>query len=103
MVEGFRLQLLRDTWQLDDDTLASMCGASTDQTRQWLREGVPAGHATSVVPLVEAAEHLSSRFRVAQIPAVVRRPVVGLDGRSVVDVAGDDPEQARDFVTSTFP
>lgn len=102
MVEGFRLQLLRDTWQLDDDTLAEMCGTSTEQTQQWLRDGVPTDRAATVAPLVEAAEHLSSRLRVAQIPAAVRRPAATLDGRSVVDVAGDDPQQARDYVTSMY-
>lgn len=90
-------------WDISATQLGEMFGISRQAASKWLSDGAPAGRRDQVALLGQATDLLDQWIKREQIPAVVRRPVEQLDGRSRLDVAlAGEFELLRDELADTF-
>ncbi len=89
-------------WGLTQSDAARLFGVSRQAVGKWLRAGVPSERAVAVADLGAATDLLVRYLRRERIPAVVRRAAAVTGGRSLVEVAGDDPGAALDAVRAMF-
>ncbi|HUV19230.1 MAG TPA: hypothetical protein VMW33_12185 [Ilumatobacteraceae bacterium] len=90
-------------WDLSATQLGQMFGISRQAASKWLAEGAPAGRRDQVALLGQATDLLDQWVKRERIPAVVRRPVEALDGRTRLDVAlAGEFELLRDELADTF-
>lgn len=68
---------------------------------QWLIQGVPLGRLADVGQIAQAAHALHAYFRPERIPQLVAKPIPGLGGRTVLDVAKDEPRRIVELVEAT--
>jgi hypothetical protein len=96
------LERVLAVWDLSQSDAARLFGVSRQAVGKWLRAGVPSERAVAVADLGAATDLLVRYLRRERIPAVVRRPAAVTGGRSLVDVAADDPGAALDAVRAMF-
>lgn len=90
-------------WDISATQLGQMFGISRQAASKWLSEGAPAARRDQVALLGQATDLLDQWVKRERIPAVVRRPVDALDGRTRLDVAlAGEFERLRDDVAETF-
>jgi hypothetical protein len=90
-------------WDISAAQLGQMFGVSRQAATTWLRDGPPAGRADQVAVLAQSTNLLEQWVKRERIPAVVRRPVEQLGGRSRLDAAlAGDFELLRDELLDTF-
>lgn len=90
-------------WDVSAAQLGMMFGVSRQAATKWLHDGPPAQRRDQVAVLDQCTELLDRWIKRERIPAVVRRPVEVLDGRTRLDVALDgDFERLRDELVDTF-
>lgn len=76
-------------WGLSNAEAARVFGVSRQAFSKWLQSGVPADRTPAVADLAAATDLLDRRVKRERIPAVVRRPAPMLDGRSLLEIAGE--------------
>jgi hypothetical protein len=96
------LQRVLAVWGLTQSDAARLFGVSRQAVGKWLRAGVPSERAVAVADLGAATDLLVRYLRRERIPAVVRRAAAVTGGRSLVEVAADDPGAALDAVRAMF-
>jgi hypothetical protein len=69
---------------------------------KWWEAGVPEERLVAVADLAAATEVLARKLKVDRIPAVVRRPFADAGGRSLLEVAQEDPSEVRALVDAMF-
>lgn len=74
-------------WDVSRADLGRMFGVSRQAIGQWLADSPPASRADQVAVLGKATDLLDRWLKRDRIPAIVRRPVPVLGGRSRLDVA----------------
>ncbi len=74
-------------WDVSATQLGRMFGVSRQAESKWLSQGPPADRREQITALGEATDLLDRWVKRERIPAVVRRPVESLGGRSRLDVA----------------
>ncbi|HYN32881.1 MAG TPA: hypothetical protein VES40_09665 [Ilumatobacteraceae bacterium] len=90
-------------WDISATQLAGMFGISRQAASKWLAEGAPASRRDQVALLGQATDLLDQWVKRERIPAVVRRPVEALGGRTRLDVAlAGEFEVLRDELYDTF-
>lgn len=90
-------------WDISATQLGEMFGISRQAASKWLSDGAPAGRRDQVALLGQATDLLDQWVKRERIPAVVRRPVEQLGGRSRLDVAlAGELELLRDELADTF-
>ena len=90
-------------WDISATQLGQMFGISRQAASKWLAEGPPAGRRDQVASLGQATDLLDQWVKRERIPAVVRRPVEQLGGRSRLEVAlAGEFELLRDELADTF-
>ncbi len=90
-------------WDLSATQLGAMFGISRQAASKWLADGAPASRRDQVALLGQATDVLDQWVKRERIPAVVRRPVEALDGRTRLDVAlAGEFEVLRDELYDTF-
>ena len=90
-------------WDISATQLGEMFGISRQAASKWLAEGAPAGRRDQVAMLGQATDLLDQWVKRERIPAVVRRPVEVLGGRTRLDVAlAGEFEALRDELYDTF-
>ncbi len=90
-------------WDISATQLGRMFGISRQAASKWLSEGAPAARRDQVAVLGQATDLLDQWVKREHIPAVVRRPVDALGGRTRLDVAlAGDFEVLRDELADTF-
>jgi hypothetical protein len=90
-------------WDISGTQLGEMFAISRQAASKWLTEGAPAGRRDQVAMLGQATDLLDQWVKRERIPAVVRRPVEVLDGRTRLDVAlAGEFEVLRDELYDTF-
>jgi hypothetical protein len=90
-------------WDISATQLGEMFGISRQAASKWLADGAPAGRRDQVALLGQATDLLDQWVKRERIPAVVRRPVEQLDGRSRLEVAlAGEFESLRDELADTF-
>ena len=90
-------------WDISATQLGEMFGISRQAASKWLAEGAPAGRRDQVAILGQATDLLDQWVKRERIPAVVRRPVEVLGGRTRLDVAlTGEFEALRDELYDTF-
>lgn len=90
-------------WDVSVAELGRMFGVSRQAAAKWLEHGPPAARRDQVAQLEQVTDVLDQWVKRERIPAVVRRPVASLDGRSRLDVAlAGEFERLRDEVRDTF-
>ncbi len=90
-------------WDISATQLGKMFGISRQAASKWLAEGAPAARRDQVAVLGQATDLLDQWVKRERIPAVVRRPVDALGGRTRLDVAlAGEFELLRDEVADTF-
>lgn len=90
-------------WDISATQLGQMFGVSRQAAATWLHDGPPAARADQVALLDQATNLLERWVKRERIPAVMRRPVDQLDGRTRLDVAlAGDFEALRDELLDTF-
>ncbi len=90
-------------WDLSATQLGKMFGISRQAASKWLAEGVPASRRDQVALLGQATDLLDQWVKRERIPAVVRRPVEALGGRTRLEVAlAGEFETLRDELYDTF-
>jgi hypothetical protein len=90
------------TWSLSQAEAARLFGVSRQAVAKWLAGGVPTDRAVAVADLAAATDLLVRYLRRDRIPAVVRRAAPITGGRSLVDLAGEEPRAALDAVRAMF-
>lgn len=73
-------------WDLNQSQAARLFGVSRQAVSKWLEHGVPAERAEAIADLAAATDLLVHHLKRERIPAVVRRSVPSLHGRSLLDV-----------------
>ena len=91
---GQSLARVIETWKLSQAEAARLFGVSRQAVGKWLEQGAPAGRARAVADLAAATELLTHYLKRDRIPAVVRRPIRGLDGDSLMDLLARGDTQA---------
>jgi len=81
------LERTRRLWDVSAAQLGTMFGVSRQAASKWLIEGPPANRRDQVTCLGQSTDILDQWVKRERIPAVVRRPVEALGGRSRLDVA----------------
>ncbi len=90
-------------WDISATQLAGMFAISRQAASKWLAEGAPASRRDQVALLGQATDLLDQWVKRERIPAVVRRPVEALGGRTRLDVAlAGEFEVLRDELYDTF-
>jgi len=90
-------------WDVSATQLGEMFGISRQAASKWLSDGAPAGRRDQVALLGQATDLLDQWVKRERIPAVVRRPVEQLGGRSRLDVAlAGEFELLRNELADTF-
>lgn len=90
-------------WDISTAELGRMFGVSRQAAAKWLDHGPPAARRDQVAMLEQTTDLLDRWVKRERIPAVVRRPVDSLDGRSRLHVAlAGELELLRDEVRDTF-
>ncbi len=85
---GSDLMRTLGVWQLSQAKAAGLFGVSRQAFAKWLQRGVPADHVVAVADLKAATDLLERYLKRDRIPAVVRRPILKLDGVSLLDLLG---------------
>lgn len=90
-------------WDVSVADLGRMFGVSRQAAAKWLADGPPAARRDDVALLDDITGLLDRWVKRERIPAVVRRPVDVLDGRSRLDLAlAGELERLRDELRETF-
>lgn len=90
-------------WDISATQLGDMFGISRQAASKWLAEGPPAARRDQVAVLGQATDLLDQWVKRERIPAVVRRRVDALGGRTRLEVAlAGEFEVLRDEVADTF-
>jgi len=90
-------------WDISATQLGDMFGISRQAASKWLAEGPPAARRDQVAVLGQATDLLDQWVKRERIPAVVRRRVDALGGRTRLDVAlAGEFDVLRDEVADTF-
>lgn len=90
-------------WDISATQLGEMFGISRQAASKWLTDGAPAGRRDQVALLGQATDLLDQWVKRERIPAVVRRPVERLGGRSRLEVAlAGELDVVRDELADTF-
>jgi hypothetical protein len=90
-------------WDISATQLGEMFGISRQAASKWLSDGAPAGRRDQVALLGQATDLLDQWVKRERIPAVVRRPVERLGGRSRLEVAlAGELDVVRDELADTF-
>jgi hypothetical protein len=76
-------------------------GVSRQAVDQWLAKGVPLGRLADVGAVAQAARALHGYFRPERIPQIVTEPIPGLGGRTVLEVAKNEPRRIVELVEAT--
>ncbi len=74
-------------WDISATQLGRMFGISRQAASKWLLDGAPASRRDQVAVLGQATDLLDQWVKRERIPAVVRRPVEVLGGRTRLEVA----------------
>jgi hypothetical protein len=74
-------------WDISATQLGQMFGISRQAASKWLLDGAPASRRDQVAVLGRATDLLDQWVKRERIPAVVRRPVEVLGGRTRLEVA----------------
>jgi predicted transcriptional regulator len=101
-LSGEALGRVLATWGLSQAEAARVFGVSRQAVSKWLAGGLPADRAVAVADLAAATDLLVRYLRRDRIPAVVRRPATLTEGRSLLEVAGEDPGAALATVRAMF-
>ncbi|MGB0114623.1 MAG: hypothetical protein WBP59_15505 [Ilumatobacteraceae bacterium] len=97
------LQRTMRLWDLTATQIGQMFGISRQAASKWLADGPPATRRDQVAALGAATDLLDQWVKRERIPAVVRRPVAVLDGRTRLEVAlAGEFEALRDELRDTF-
>lgn len=80
------LSRILGAWGLSQSEAARLFGVSRQAFGKWLDRGAPAERARAIADLAAATDLLVHFLKRDRIPAVVRRPVSALDGRSLLGV-----------------
>ena len=90
-------------WDISATQLGQMFGISRQAASKWLADGAPANRRDQVAILGQATDLLDQWVKRERIPAVVRRPIEVLGGRSRLEVAlAGEFEALRDELYDTF-
>ena len=90
-------------WDVSASQLGEMFGISRQAASKWLNDGAPASRRDQVALLGQATDLLDQWVKRERIPAVVRRPVEQLGGRTRLEVAlAGEFELLRDELADTF-
>lgn len=90
-------------WDISAAQLGVMFGVSRQAMAKWLSDGPPAIRRDQIALLDQSTDLLDRWIKRDRIPAVVRRNVDSLDGRTRLDVAlAGEFESLRDELTETF-
>ncbi len=90
-------------WDISATQLGQMFGISRQAASKWLGDGPPAGRRDQVALLGQATDLLDQWVKRERIPAVVRRPVERLGGRTRLEVAlAGDFELLCEELADTF-
>jgi len=90
-------------WDVSATQLGRMFDVSRQAATTWLHEGPPAARADQIALLDQSSNLLEQWIKRERIPAVVRRPVEQLGGRSRLDVAlAGEFETLRAELLDTF-
>jgi len=90
-------------WDISASQLGVMFGVSRQAMAKWLSDGPPAIRRDQVALLDQSTDLLDRWIKRDRIPAVVRRNVDSLDGRTRLDVAlAGEFKSLRDELTDTF-
>lgn len=97
------LERTQRLWDVSASQLGAMFGVSRQAITKWLADGPPAQRSDQIAVLADCTELLDRWVKRERIPAIVRRPVAVLGGRSRLDVAlAGQFEQLRDELADTF-
>jgi len=86
---GRALRRILDVWGLNQSDAARLFGVTRQAVSKWLLGGVPAERSEAIADLAAATDLLVRHLKRDRIPAVVRRRVPALDGKSLVDLFAD--------------
>jgi hypothetical protein len=90
-------------WDVSATQLGQMFGISRQAASKWLSDGPPAQRRDQVALLGQATDLLDQWVKRERIPAVVRRPVASLGGRTRLDVVLEGEfALLRDELADTF-
>jgi hypothetical protein len=99
---GGELARILSVWGLSKAEAARVFGVSRQALGKWVSDGVPAERTEAVADLSAATDLLVRYLRRDRIPAVVRRGFDRAGGRSILEVAAEDPAAALAHVRAMF-
>jgi predicted transcriptional regulator len=86
---GVSLARTLSVWQLSQSEAARLFGVSRQAVSKWLEQGLPADRVEAIADLAAATDLLVRYLKRDRIPAVVRRAMPALEGRSLLDMLGE--------------
>lgn len=81
---------IRRILDLSDPELARILGVTRQAMEQWRKRGIPAERSADVDRLSAAADWLAEELIAERIPQIVRTPVPGLGGRTMLAYATEE-------------
>lgn len=84
------LKRAMELFELDRTELAKLFGVRRQAVEQWERRGVPAERRAKLATTVAIGELLAQKLRPALLPGVARRPAPAYQGRTMLEMIGQD-------------
>lgn len=91
---GRSLERTLSVWGLSQSEAARRFGVSRQAFGKWLERGPPAERASTIADLAAATDLLVHYLKRDRIPAVVRRGMSAVGGRSMLDLLGTGESRA---------
>ena len=86
---GISLSRTLQVWNLSEDEAAKIFDISNKTIKKWLKQGIPSGMEQPLSDVAAATDLLTRYLKRDRIPAVVRKPIDRLGGRSLMDLLAD--------------
>lgn len=97
-----QLRVVLEVWGLSGAEAARTFGVSRQALAKWSTDGIPGARAAAIADLAAATGLLTHYLRRDRIPAVVRRPIDDAGGRSLLEIAAEDPSEALSACRAMF-
>lgn len=97
------LDMIADTFGLNDTNLAKLFGVRRQAIAQWRADGVPSARAEKVSVVASLADLMSRKLKAERVPGIFRRPARAYGGLSMEDmIAADRHDELLDSVRASF-
>jgi len=96
------LDEIKGTLGITNAEIAQIVGLEEAVIAGWCGHGIPESEEKRFAPLAYVAQFMREWYVEEVIPELVRKPLVELDGKSVLGMLANDPERVIRYLSGLF-